>query len=129
MYEMSLNGAKVMSSDSIEFAKRMNIPIEIRCSFDEITTKTNCTIIEETTSKNSAFLIKSIDENKYRIYCVLEKFMQNEIEIIKSILLSVDNPIFFHSGFAFDTNDRQDPLIYKLLLLFKNQLRKKNKVF
>ena len=125
MYEMSLNGAKVMSSDSIGFAKKMRIPIEVRCSFDKIITTENCTIVEQTTAKNSAFLISNIGENKYRIYCVLEKSMQNEIEIIKFLLLRAENPTFSNSGFTFDTNDKQDPLIYELLLFFKNQLRNK----
>lgn len=136
MYEMSLNGAKIMSSDSIEFAKKELIPIEVRSVFqrdtyqvenrdnlDEILINEKYTIIKETAQEVSSFLIKQTAVNNYRISCCFKKFSEENQKLVEDILNKTENYFLSSYKFTFETNDKNDPIIYILLRLFIIQLR------
>lgn len=62
MLEMASNGSKVMQSRSVEFAKKFNVPFEVRSSFNN----TRGTIVKEESSSMEQVVVRGISVERHQ---------------------------------------------------------------
>ena len=124
MYDLALNGASIMSSDSILFAKEKNILIKVVSSFENENNIMKSTLIKATNKRISSLLLSRNQDDTYKIYCKLKKIDKNKTKIIDNLLSDIKDKSISESGFDFHIKELNRPILEKLLYLFQNQLRR-----
>ncbi|HEY8965143.1 MAG TPA: aspartate kinase [Candidatus Methylacidiphilales bacterium] len=69
MLEMAALGSKVMQARSVEFAKKFNVPFEVRSSFSEIDSNTPGTLIKEEMKSMEQVVVRgvSLEKNQAKV--------------------------------------------------------------